>query len=603
VDINNSTDQDIEDERIKESIGKFKTHILDKTEDIIKQITHLAETSSGLSIVSVTGGMQLIYSNFFDLYKNVLDSYKKGTGKGIRWIISIDKDNIDLVNIFLGLGMQIKHIKNMPMMNFSVGDREASATIEKMEGGKMVQSLLTSNEPTYVQHFKSVFEELWKTGIDPDQRIKDINEGLDTDVIETIEKPGTVQELYLNILKSTKTDIMIILPTANAFSRHEKLGSLRLAQEAAKERNVKVRILAPRNGNNQQTSEKQMAHGLKNQYSNENMDIRYIESIDTTKAPATKVTLLVADRKSSLVIELKDDLKDTFIEAVGRSTYSNNKIVVLSYVAIFENLWNQSELYQQLREAYEQLKVHDIMHKEFIDVAAHELRNPIQPILGLTQVLRKIKKEAPNSGQEDLLEAIIRNAKRLQRLTDDILDVTRIDNHALQINKEQFELSGLITNVILDCRNQLRSEALQKEKNIRIVLLPPYENVCIEADKNRLTQVMHNLLINAINHTEEGTISVCMKIKSKDIRNGSDKEQEVVVSVKDSGKGIDPSIFPKLFSKFATTSHKGTGLGLFICKSIIEAHGGKIWAKNNNDVNRERGGATFYFTLPLVTQG
>ena len=138
------------------------------------------------------------------------------------------------------------------------------------------------------------------------------------------------------------------------------------------------------------------------------------------------------------------------------------------------------------------------MHKEFIDVAAHELRNPIQPILGLTEVLRNIKKEAPNSGQEDLLDAIIRNAKRLQRLTDDILDVTRIENQALQINKEQFELSGLITNAISDCKNQLRIEALQKEKNIRIVLLPPYENIYIDADKKRLTQVMHNLLINAI---------------------------------------------------------------------------------------------------------
>ena len=129
--------------------------------------------------------------------------------------------------------------------------------------------------------------------------------------------------------------------------------------------------------------------------------------------PDTKATFLLVDRKSSLVIEIKDDLKDTFIEAIGRSTYSNNRIAVLSYVAIFENLWNQSELYQQIRQAYEQLKVDDTMHKEFINVAAHELRNPIQPILGLTEVLRAIKKENTNIRQEDLLDAIIRNAKRL----------------------------------------------------------------------------------------------------------------------------------------------------------------------------------------------
>lgn len=598
----NYPDRDNEEDRKKESAEiEFKTEILDKPEQIIKQITHLAESSSGLCIVSVSGGMQLVYNNFLDLHKNILDNYKMGIGKGIRWIISINKDNIDLVKKFLELGMQIKHIKNMPILNFAIGDREVSATIEDMEGGKMVQSLLTSNEPTYVQHFKSIFEELWKTGTDPHQKIKDIKQGLDQEVIETIENPAMVQELFFNTLKSAKSDIMIILPTVNAFFRHEKLGSLQLVQAAATERNVRVRMLMPRNGFSHQSSEKQMSHQLKKQY----LDIRYTEPTETPTASAAKVTLLVADRRSSLVIEVKDDLKDTFTEAVGRSTYSNNKIVVLSYIAIFENLWNQSELYQQIRQAYEQLKIHDTMHEEFINMAAHELRNPIQPILGLTEVLRKAKKEAPNSGQEAILDAIIRNAKRLQRLTDDILDVARIENQALQINRERLELSEVIINVISDCKNQLKNEPLDKQKNISIVLLPSYKNIYIEADKNRLTQVMHNLLINAINHTQKGIISVCMEIKRRDIRNGS---KEVIVSVKDSGNGIDPSIFPRLFSKFATNSPKGTGLGLFISKSIIEAHGGRIWAKNNNDVSREGGGAknntdgkgaTFTFSIPL----
>ncbi|HET7389666.1 MAG TPA: hypothetical protein VFJ51_02500 [Nitrososphaeraceae archaeon] len=172
----------------------------------------------------------------------------------------------------------------------------------------MVQSLLTSNEPIYVQHFKSVFEELWKTGTDPDQRIKDIKQGLDQEVIETIEKPAMVQELFFNILRSAKSDIMIILPTVNAFFRHEKLGTLQLAQGAAMERNVRVRILMPRNAFNDQTSEKQMSHQLKKQYSIKYLDIRYTESTETPTASAAKVTLLVADRRSSLVIEIKDDL-------------------------------------------------------------------------------------------------------------------------------------------------------------------------------------------------------------------------------------------------------------------------------------------------------
>ena len=127
-------------------------------------------------------------------------------------------------------------------------------------------------------------------------------------------------------------------------------------------------MLMPRNGFSHQTSEKEMSHQLKKQYSIKYLDIRYIESNETPTTSAAKVTLLVADRKSSLAIELKDDLKDIFTEVVGRSNYSNNKIVVLSYIAIFENLWNQSELNQQIRQAYEQLKIHDTIHEEFINI-------------------------------------------------------------------------------------------------------------------------------------------------------------------------------------------------------------------------------------------
>ena len=155
------------------------------------------------------------------------------------------------------------------------------------------------------------------------------------------------------------------------------------------------------------------------QYSNDYIGIRYFES-SPAGTPDTKATFLLVDRKSSLVIEIKDDLKDTFIEAIGRSTYSNNRIAVLSYVAIFENLWNQSELYQQIRQAYEQLKVDDTMHKEFINVAAHELRNPIQPILGLTEVLRAIKKRIQTFGKKICLmqsSEMPRDCSRLQMIS------------------------------------------------------------------------------------------------------------------------------------------------------------------------------------------
>jgi signal transduction histidine kinase len=238
---------------------------------------------------------------------------------------------------------------------------------------------------------------------------------------------------------------------------------------------------------------------------------------------------------------------------------------------------------KKLESANEQLKVHDNMQKEFINIAAHELRTPIQPILSLSEILRsKIK----DTQQVNLLSIITRNAKRLQRLTDDILDVTRIESHSLKLNKELFNLSDLISSIIDDYRNHIEKD------NIAVKLL--YEsnskdNIFVEADRGRLIQVISNLLDNAIKFTKEGTISIITE----------EKDNQVVVSVKDTGTGIDPEILPRLFTKFVTKSERGgTGLGLFISKNIVEAHGGKIWLENNNIYDGKKG-ATFTFSLPV----
>jgi two-component system, OmpR family, sensor histidine kinase VicK len=323
----------------------------------------------------------------------------------------------------------------------------------------------------------------------------------------------------------------------------------------------------------------QKVHDLKQYCPNCVIDVRYIEQLSETMA-----TILVVDRKISLVMEIKDDTKTTFIEAIGLSTYSNSKAGVASYVAIFENLWRQTELYTQLKQANEQLKIHDKMQQEFINIAAHELRTPIQPILGLTQVVRS---EVKDYRQRELLDVTIRNAKRLQRLADDILDVTRIESQSLNLKKEAFNLNDIIVNAIDDIVTN--KDSLKIKKNL-IKLMYHHQAVIVQADKGRIIQVISNLLNNAIKFTEKGTISIGLERKGDD-------NSEVLISVKDPGQGVNPEILPKLFTKFATKSESetGTGLGLFISKSIVESHGGRIWAKNNADGK----GATFYFSLPL----
>jgi signal transduction histidine kinase len=238
-----------------------------------------------------------------------------------------------------------------------------------------------------------------------------------------------------------------------------------------------------------------------------------------------------------------------------------------------------AESNKQLALANEQLKVHDKMQQEFINIASHEMKTPTQAILGYSKLIQRHPER-----REEMLEAIARNATRLQRLTNDILDVTRIETQSLKLNIERVNLNELISDVIEDQINQIE----KTNKDIKISHEPQDQTIEVEADKNRLAQVISNLLSNAIKFTKKGTIRVTEEVK----------DGKALVSIKDTGQGIDTEIFPRLFLKFAAKSETGTGLGLFISKSIVEAHGGKIWAENN-DTSDGKKGATFTFSIPL----
>ena len=317
----------------------------------------------------------------------------------------------------------------------------------------------------------------------------------------------------------------------------------------------------------------QTVQDLKRNYS-ECIDVRYIE-----QTVGTKATILVVDRKVSLVMELRDDSKTTFDEAIGLSTYSNSKAGVLSYVAIFEKLWNQIELYHQVKEANRRLKLHDKMEQEFINVAAHELRTPIQPILTMVGLLHSKKGHVSNQQMDDSLEMIHRNAQRLKRLAEDILDVTKIETQSLILNKERLNLNDVVISAIKDVKNQTQdrwgggAQILYESKG--------EDSIFIEADRYRVAQLVTNLLSNALKFVKQYDGLVYISIEKKDTNRSG--QEVALVTIKDNGTGIDPDIFPRLFEKFASKSFKGTGLGLFICRSIVEAHGGRIWAENNRD--------------------
>lgn len=585
-------------QKILEEEGKgleinYEAKIIKKPNEIINRIIHLAETSSQLLIVSSYGGMQLIYNNFFDHYKKILDEYKTGESKGIKWICNIEKENLEIAKIFLKMGMQIHHIKNLPPINFALGDKEINATIEEMEKGKMVQSLLTSNEPLYIRHFLSVFENLWYSSMNATDRIAELEQDIESEGIEIIRNPFEVQQLSFNLLKSTKDEILIIFSTANAFHRQEKAGLIKFLTEIASEKgnNVNIKIMTPvdnklqdtkRELENIQTDEEIEEKDTKLEYGKEEKNIQpnskkiHIKFIESQLQ--TTISLLIVDRKYSLAIELKDDTKDTTYEAIGLATYSNSKSTVLSYVSMFETLWLQTEL-------FDLLKIKDKIQKDFINIAAHELRTPIQPILGMSDILYS---RIEDNEQKMLLESIIRNAKRLKRLTNDILDVAKIETGSFKIKKERFNLDELITNLIAQYKTSTKEI---DTNNSNLVYLAENRNFIIDGDKEKIYQVLDNLLCNAFKFTK-GLQCADITIKTKK----HDYNNVIIVSVKDTGTGIDKEILPKLFTKFATKSEAGTGLGLYISKNIIKAHDGTIWAENNLDGK----GAIFRFTLPIA---
>ena len=297
-------------------------------------------------------------------------------------------------------------------------------------------------------------------------------------------------------------------------------------------------------------------------------------------------------KRGNLNVEVKSKVNGDELSFLSES-FNSMVTSIKNYIK------KQNQLTKQLEKANEELKYRDQLKDEFINVAAHELKTPLQPILGLCELLRDRKTDIVKD--EEILDVIIRNSKRLMKLAEDILNVARIESGSFCLKKERFDIGELVSEIM----NDIEEKIVENKKNIKLFFELYNDNnnnkkIIVEADKNRISQVISNLLNNAIKFTDEGSITVIVGTK-KINNNNNNNSNKVIVSIKDTGTGIDSEILPKLFTKFATTSSiaGGTGLGLFISKSIIEMHGGTIWAFNNDDENKDDRGSTFTFSLPV----
>ena len=570
--------------------GSEKTEVSHGPENTTKAVLEfLSNARSALDICADSSWPSVAMG--VDVYRN---AFRDVGVRGVKFrvVTEITKDNLSYCREVKKLG-ELRHLDGVKG-NFGVSEKEYTAAAALREA-TLLQQVIYSNVKEIVEQQQYLFEGFWNRAIPAEPRMKEIEEGIVLGDTEVIQDPLKVQERFIHLVKSAEEEILLILPTINAFYREERLGIIRLLKEATVERNIDVRALTPVDEVIEQKVWSMMALAVDQ---GKNLDIRPVQ-MTSAGVTVTTVTILVIDRKESLVIEKIDDSKDDFIDATGSATRSNSKPTVLSYISIFESLWQQTELYEQvkgsnekLERANENLLATERAKEEFISMISHELKTPIVPLKGYAQMLLRPKfMGAINEKQRKAINSMLRNIEKLQALVDDVMDVYKLDLGRIKFSNCYTDIGTLIKQTIAELRPLTFAKQIDLSEDIR-------DNGQVLCDPDRIEQVLSNLIKNSIDFVPDkagGKITVRVE---------KDNTNYVTFTVEDNGIGIKPEKAGKLFQKFyqidtgATRRHGGTGLGLVICRGIVEAHGGKIWVDTAH-----KNGTAIKFTLPKSQEG
>jgi two-component system, OmpR family, sensor histidine kinase VicK len=550
-----------------------KIRILDGIQSTTNAILRLLSKSKlGVDICSNYTVLSLAIVD--EVFQKALSEAKR-RGVKLRCVIEITKENIAYCKELMGR-VELRHLDGLKG-TFILNEREyLSISTATLLEGKTIPQIVHTNIEQIVEQQQHIFDTFWNKTISAQEKIGEIEKEVEPFNIDIIRDRKCAESLFTSEIQHARSEVLIAVSSIRYLEYLTEIGLINSIKQA-KSKGVNVMIL----------------------YSEEKRDgiaaVQVISAI-TRYAKIKRISgiqgsILLIDNSKVLTIS-EDERVDALV-----AIYSDSKSLVKNFGSLLDTLWNETEILKsiirvkdnladtnkQLAEANEQLKIHHKMQEEFINIASHEIKTPTQAILGYSEM-----SEMEPERSKEYLQPILRNARRLQTLTNDILDVTRIESQSLNLNKERVNLDDVISSLLVDYLNQIERE--RNQKDIKLV----YENnddnkprdIFVEADRERLTQVISNLISNAIKFTQEGVIKVSVEVKDN---------RDAVITIKDNGEGIDSEIMPRLFTKFATKSITGTGLGLFISKSIVDAHGGKIWGENNKDGR----GATFTFSLPL----
>jgi len=488
----------------------------------------------------------------------------KKRGVKIRFITEIVKENLSYCKELMQY-VELRHLDQV-RGNMMVSESAYIATANLNEEAKPLTQIIYSNTKTILEQHRYFFENLWSKSILANQRIYELEEGIESEIFDIIHDYEKVIGTINNLIESCRNEIQIILPSEGSLVLLNDLGIINRLLILSEIKNIFVKMI------------------LSNEH-NEHiiLKLRQFKNISILKGVTSNHGLLIIDDKAFLRMEFKRGLESNNItnknsfDLFEFAVYSNNKTSVDLFKSMFNLLWNERKIVSELENS-------DKLQKNFINIAAHELRTPIQTITGLIHLL-KSKKAAIVEKEDEIIDILARNADRLDKLTENILYKTKIESQSLKLTKERFDIIEKIDRIVKEIQSQYI------DRGIEIIVKHSIDHIIVTADKIRIYEVLSNLLNNAIRFTGKGQITISSYIEDYSQASGCGT---VIVKITDTGPGINDDILPNLFTPFLTGSSFGTGLGLYICKNIIEAHGGKMWAENN-PIGK---GATFYFSLP-----
>jgi signal transduction histidine kinase len=502
-----------------------------------------------------TAGLGAVFDSLAEPISLLMSKGGRGGRGAVRWLTSIGERDLEMVEVCLSLGVEVRHTSRLPPLSFVCSRSQILASIEASGKKAIFQNVLSSNDPAYVGHFHSLFEAMWKNGVDARKRIEEIVGGIEHSTVEVVENPQETLRIAWDLIENSR-EILLMFSTPRAFLRQINAGAFERLKHGLGKTGTTIKILIPYDEQIVPLIEKAKA------------EVPTVDFRVMSEGLKTKISILVADKAKTLVIETRDDDKEGLLEALGTATYTESRSLAVSYAAIFENIWKQTDM-------YEKLKLHEKLQSDFVNIAAHELRTPVQAIINYAELA-----SANTEDRDEYYARLLRNVTRLQKVTEDILEAARIDSGTLKLAKERFDINALVEAAAEEQR------ASSNLKGVSLVVVPS-DRLMVVGDRGRIGRVISNLLGNAVKFTEKGTITIGVE--------ASKEEGRVLVRVADTGTGIDQSIVPRLFSRFVAKSRSGTGLGLYISKSIVEEHGGRIWVESNEPGR----GATFVFEIPI----